>query len=126
MFSNSKGFASFSVDDIPKAKAFYIDVLGLQVSEDDGLLNLHIAGSTPTLVYPKDTGHSPATYTVLNFPVDTIEPIVDALTERGVQFEQYGGDIQTNAKGIWRTDSFAQAWFKDPAGNIFSLMETTA
>ena len=125
MFKDTKAFSSFSADDIQKAKTFYTQTLGVAVTEEYGLLQLHIAGGNPIMVYPKPN-HAPATYTVLNFPVDNIEQAVDELTRRGVRFEHYGDEIQTDAKGIFRAEGMGikQAWFKDPAGNILSVLET--
>lgn len=123
MFKDTHAFSGFSVDDIPKAKAFYSQVLGLAVSEDHGLLHLHIAGGNPIVVYPKPN-HVPATFTILNFPVDNIEQVVDELMRRGVQFERYEG-INADAKGIVRGNGPNIAWFKDPAGNILSVLEET-
>ena len=120
MFKDKSAFTSFSVNDIPKAKAFYSQTLGLDVSEDNGMLNLNVAGRTPVMLYPKDT-HEPATYTVLNFPVENIDQAVDELVKRGVKFERYDG-IEQDAKGIMRMEEFAQAWFQDPAGNILSVI----
>jgi catechol 2,3-dioxygenase-like lactoylglutathione lyase family enzyme len=125
MFENTKAFSGFSVDDIPAAKSFYGETLGIEVSEEEGgVLTLQIAGDRPTLVYPKDD-HQPATFTILNFPVSDIEPAVDALAERGVEFEHYGGtDLETDEKGIFRGGGPLIAWFKDPAGNVLSVIET--
>ncbi|MBC7872124.1 MAG: VOC family protein [Chitinophagaceae bacterium] len=122
MFKNTKAFSSFSVDDVPKAKAFYAEVLGVEVSQDDDLLNLHIVGDSQILIYPKPN-HTPATFTVLNFPVDDIEQAVDDLVGRGVSFEHYEGEVATNEKGIFSVRGIKQAWFKDPAGNILSIMQ---
>ncbi len=125
MFENTRAFSGFSVDDVPRAKAFYSETLGLKVSEDDeyGLLFLHIAGDRDTLVYPK-ADHTPASFTILNFPVDDIEQAVDQLTERGVRFERYvGTDMETDQKGIYRGGGPLIAWFKDPAGNVLSVIE---
>jgi catechol 2,3-dioxygenase-like lactoylglutathione lyase family enzyme len=122
MLENAKAFSGFSVDDIPKAKEFYSDTLGLRVTEETGFLSLHINGSTPILIYPKQN-HTPASYTILNFPVENIEKAVDELSNRGVQFEHYEGDINTDDKGIARGNGPNMAWFKDPAGNILSLLE---
>lgn len=121
MFKESKAFSGFSVDDLSKAKAFYSQVLGLEVTEDHGLLNLRINGGNPIVVYPKPN-HAPATFTILNFPVDNIERAVDDLTRRGVHFEHYEG-IKTDSKGIARGNGPNIAWFKDPAGNILSVLE---
>jgi catechol 2,3-dioxygenase-like lactoylglutathione lyase family enzyme len=124
MFHDTKAFSGFSADDIPAAKRFYGETLGLEVSEDEGgNLTLHIAGDRPTLVYPKDD-HEPATFTILNFPVDDIEAAVDALAERGVAFERYEGtEIETDEQGVFRGGGPLIAWFKDPAGNVLSVIE---
>jgi catechol 2,3-dioxygenase-like lactoylglutathione lyase family enzyme len=122
MFKNTKAFSGFSVDDVQKAKEFYGRILGLEVSEAHGLLNLHIAGGSKVLIYPK-ANHTPATFTILNFPVDNIEQAVDELTNRGVRFEIYEGELKTDKKGIFRGEGPKIAWFKDPAGNILSVLE---
>src|SRR3954469_24577657 len=118
MFENTKAFSGFSVDDVPEAKKFYSETLGLRVSEQFGLLLLHIAGDRDTLVYPKPD-HTPASFTILNFPVDDIDKAVDELAERGVHFERYDG-LDTDEKGIFRGGGPYIAWFKDPAGNVLS------
>ena len=120
MFHDTKAFSGFSVDDLQQAKTFYSQTLGLDVTEANGLLQLHIAGGTTILIYPKDN-HIPATYTILNFPVVDIEQAVDELTARGVRFESYG--LATDAKGIARGNGPNIAWFTDPAGNILSVLE---
>lgn len=123
MFKNTKAFSSFSVNDIQKAKEFYSRTLGLEVSEMYGLLHLHIAGGSKVLIYPKPN-HTPATYTILNFPVDNIEEAVKELNKRGVRFEIYDEDeLKTDEKGIFRGVGPNIAWFKDPAGNILSVLE---
>ncbi|MGH7502597.1 MAG: VOC family protein [Longimicrobiales bacterium] len=122
MFKDTKAFSGFSVDDIPEAKAFYSGTLGLDVSEDDGMLSLHLGGGNNVLVYPKPN-HSPASFTILNFPVDNVEEAVDELTRRGVHFESYTGELQTDEKGIFHGGGPLIAWFKDPAGNILSVLE---
>jgi catechol 2,3-dioxygenase-like lactoylglutathione lyase family enzyme len=123
MFGNTKAYSGFSVDDIAAAKKFYGETLGLRVSEENGLLTLHIAGDRDTLVYPKPD-HTPATFTILNFPVTNIEKAVDDLSQRGVEFEHYKGtDIETDDKGIFRGGGPLIAWFKDPAGNILSVLQ---
>lgn len=123
MFKNTKAFSGFSVDDVSKARRFYGETLGLEVSEEDGLLTLHIAGDRPTLVYPKPD-HTPASYTILNFPVDDVEAAVDELTRRGVSFERYvGTPVETDEKGIFRGGGPLIAWFKDPAGNVLSVIQ---
>ena len=115
-------FSGFSVDDIEKAKSFYEKTLGMKVKQDHmGHLELHIEGSNSVLVYPKPN-HSPASFTVLNFPVEDIDKAVDELRKRGVDFEQYGEPIKTDEKGICRGEPNI-AWFKDPAGNILSVLE---
>jgi catechol 2,3-dioxygenase-like lactoylglutathione lyase family enzyme len=121
MFEHAKAFSGFSVDDIPKAKQFYGETLGLRVSEEYGMLTLHIAGDRDTLIYPKED-HTPATFTILNFPVDDIDKAVDELGSRGVQFERYEGAEQ-DEKGIARGQGPPIAWFKDPAGNILSVLQ---
>jgi catechol 2,3-dioxygenase-like lactoylglutathione lyase family enzyme len=128
MFKNSKAFSSFSVDDLEKAKVFYGQTLGLDVSETPEGLGLKISGGGKVFLYPKPN-HQPATFTVLNFPVEDIEKAVDDLTKLGVRFESYEGEIKTDEKGIFRGADRGQgpniAWFKDPAGNILSAVEDT-
>jgi catechol 2,3-dioxygenase-like lactoylglutathione lyase family enzyme len=121
MFEHTKAFSGFSVDDIQKAEQFYGETLGLRVSEEYGMLTLHIAGDRDTLIYPKED-HTPATFTILNFPVADIDKAVDELAARGVQFERYEGAEQDD-KGIARGQGPAIAWFKDPAGNILSVLQ---
>jgi predicted enzyme related to lactoylglutathione lyase len=121
MFENTKAFSGFAVDDIAAAKAFYGQTLGLKTSEEYGLLTLHLAGGRDTLVYPK-ADHTPATYTILNFQVDDIDAAVDELTRAGVRFERYEGMGQDD-KGINRAGGPYIAWFKDPAGNILSVLQ---
>ncbi len=123
MFKDTKAFSGFSVNNLQKAQEFYGQTLGLDVSEAHGLLELHIAGGTTILMYPKEN-HIPATFTILNFPVANIEQAVDELARRGVQFESYNdGDLVTDEKGIFRGGGPKIAWFKDPAGNILSVLE---
>ncbi|HEY0804093.1 MAG TPA: VOC family protein [Pseudonocardiaceae bacterium] len=122
MFQHTKAFSGFSVDDIPTAKQFYGETLGLTVTEEHGMLTLHLAGDRPTLVYPKKD-HTPATYTILNFPVANIESTVDELVARGVTFERYPN---VDAKGIFREMGPPIAWFKDPAGNVLSVLQDDA
>ena len=122
MFKDAKAFSGFSVNDIQKAKEFYGQTLGLEISEAHGLLKLHLAGGTTVLIYPKPN-HTPATFTILNFPVDNIEEAVDRLTKSGVCFERYEGDLKTDEKGVFRGGGPLIAWFKDPAGNILSVLE---
>jgi catechol 2,3-dioxygenase-like lactoylglutathione lyase family enzyme len=123
MLEKSKAFSGFSVDDIPRAKEFYATTLGLEVTEENGMLTLHLAGDRPTLVYPKPD-HTPASFTILNFPVEDIEAAVDELTKRGVSFERYEGtDLETDERGIFRGGGPPIAWFKDPAGNVLSVIQ---
>jgi predicted enzyme related to lactoylglutathione lyase len=121
VFENTKAFSGFSVDDIASAKKFYGETLGVRVSEQNGLLRLHIAGDRDTLVYAKEQ-HTPATFTILNFPVDDIELAVEELSARGIEFERYEGMAQ-DEKGISRGGGPLVAWFKDPAGNILSILQ---
>jgi catechol 2,3-dioxygenase-like lactoylglutathione lyase family enzyme len=122
MFKDTKAFSGFAVDDLDAARQFYGETLGLKTSVDHGLLSLHLAGDRDTLVYPKED-HTPATFTILNFPVDDIDAVVDALTARGVQFERYE-DFGQDDKGIARgPEGPPIAWFKDPAGNILAVLE---
>jgi catechol 2,3-dioxygenase-like lactoylglutathione lyase family enzyme len=121
MFENTRAFSGFSVDDVPEARKFYGETLGLRVSEEYGMLSLHIAGERDILVYPKPD-HTPATFTILNFPVADIEKAVDELAERGARFERYD-DSNTDEKGIYRGQGPLIAWFKDPAGNILSVLQ---
>ena len=126
MLSDSKAFSGFSVNDTQKAKEFYGQTLGLEVSESNGLLTLHLAGDNKVLIYPKPN-HVPATFTILNFPVDNVDKAVDELTKRGVHFEIYNQpDIKTDEKGIMRGKGPTIAWFKDPAGNILSVLDREA
>jgi len=122
MFKDTKAFSTFSVDDVPRAKQFYGETLGLNVSEEMDGLGLHLGGGGEVFVYPKDD-HTPATFTVLNFPVDDIDEAVEKLTKAGVRFEQYEGELETDEKGIFRGEGPIIAWFKDPAGNILSVIE---
>lgn len=127
MLKHSKAFSGFSVDDLGKAKAFYGEVLGLDVADNPmGILELHIAGSSNILVYPKPD-HVAASFTLLNFPVEDIDEAMDALRAKGVSFEQYEGEIKTDEKGVFRGAEQAKgpniAWFRDPAGNILSIIE---
>ena len=124
MFKHAKPFSGFSVNDLQKAKQFYQETLGLDVSEAPmGTLELRIGGDTKVLVYEKEN-HTPSTFTILNFPVDDIDKAVDELADRGVRFEVYkDGDLKTDAKGVHRADGPNIAWFKDPAGNYLSVLE---
>ncbi|MFI7615424.1 VOC family protein [Nonomuraea terrae] len=122
MFATTKAFSGFSVDDVAAATAFYGKTLGLRVSEEHGMLTLHLGGGADILVYPKGDAHVPAAFTVLNFPVDDIDRAVDELTARGVRFERYEGFAQ-DEKGIARGDGPPIAWFTDPAGNVLSVLQ---
>lgn len=121
MFADSKAFSGFAVPDIAAAKEFYGDKLGLEVTEENGLLTLHLAGGErPTLIYPKPD-HEPANYTILNFQVEDVAQAVDALNEKGVEMERYEG-FEQDEKGIARGEGPDIAWFKDPAGNILAVL----
>jgi catechol 2,3-dioxygenase-like lactoylglutathione lyase family enzyme len=124
MLAKSEAFSGFAVKDADRAREFYGDTLGLDIEvydEENGLLALHHAGGRDTLVYAKDD-HQPANYTILNFPVEDVEAAVDALTERGVEFERYEG-FEQDEKGIDHGPGPEIAWFKDPSGNILSVVE---
>jgi catechol 2,3-dioxygenase-like lactoylglutathione lyase family enzyme len=123
MFKNRRAFSSFSVNDLQKAKDFYGRTLGLEVLERKEGLELQIAGGGHVFMYPKPN-HTPATFTILNFPVENIEDAVDKLTRFGVRFEKYEGALRTDEKGIFGDSEGPKiAWFKDPAGNILSVLE---
>jgi catechol 2,3-dioxygenase-like lactoylglutathione lyase family enzyme len=122
MFENTKAFSGFAVDDLARAHEFYEGTLGIRVSEEHQFLTLHLADGRDTLVYPKPD-FTPATYTILNFVVDDVETAVDELLARGITLERYDGFDQ-DAKGISRGEGPTIAWFKDPAGNILSVLET--
>src|SRR6266480_6838748 len=123
MLRDSKAFSGFSAGDIQTAKKFYSETLGLNVTESHGLLTLRLAGGNNVLIYPKPN-HVPATFTVLNFPVVNVDLAVEQLKKRGVRFEIYDlPDIKTDEKGIMRGNGPTIAWFKDPAGNILSVIE---
>ncbi|WP_280495858.1 VOC family protein [Nocardia asiatica] len=121
MLTDSSAFSGFSVDDVGAAKTFYAETLELRVAEENGMLQLHLGGGGTVLVYPKPD-HTPATFTVLNFPVSDIEAAVDELTRRGVRFERYGFAEQ-DEKGIHRGGGPLIAWFTDPAGNVLSVLQ---
>jgi catechol 2,3-dioxygenase-like lactoylglutathione lyase family enzyme len=122
VLADTKAFSGFAVKDVQEAREFYEGTLGLRVTEDNGLLFLHLAGGRDTVVYPKPD-HTPATYTILNFAVDDIDRAVEDLTARGVRFERYDGFDQ-DEKGISRAPGGPPiAWFTDPAGNILSVLE---
>jgi len=130
MFLDKKAFSSFSVNDIDKAKEFYQNSLGLNVNQIEmggeyRMLELDVTGGSKVMIYSKPN-HTPATFTVLNFPVDSLEKTVDELTAKGVKFEHYDmGDLKTDAKGIVRGNGKGPdiAWFKDPAGNVISVLK---
>jgi catechol 2,3-dioxygenase-like lactoylglutathione lyase family enzyme len=125
MLGESKAFSGFAAHDVAKVKEFYTKTLGLKVTEDHGLLTLHLAGGNNVLIYPKPD-HVPANFTVLNFPVDDVDRAVDELTKRGVRFEIYDRpEIKTDEKGIMHGNGPTIAWFKDPAGNILSVLKTS-
>ena len=121
MFSDTQAFSGFSTNDIEQAKEFYGTTLGLEVSEANGMLEIKLGGGATVLAYPKEN-HEPATFTILNFPVDDIDKAVDELSGRGVRFERYDGFGQ-DEKGIMRDQGPDIAWFKDPAGNILSVLQ---
>ena len=121
MLGTSPAFSGFSAKDIEAERRFYAETLGVEVEEANGLLRLKLGGGHVVIVYPKDD-HQPATFTVLNFPVKDIDAAVDQLTAKGVTFERYEGMTQ-DAKGIAREYPPPIAWFKDPAGNILSVLE---
>ena len=126
MFANTKAYSGFAVDDVQKAREFYGDTLGIEtevIDEENGLLVLHLAGDRDTLIYRKPD-FEPATYTILNFEVEDVDQAVDELTSRGVRFERYEGFDQ-DEKGIARDMGPNIAWFKDPAGNILSVLSQT-
>jgi catechol 2,3-dioxygenase-like lactoylglutathione lyase family enzyme len=123
MFKGTKAFSGFSVDDLDRAKEFYGGTLGLSVSENPAGLELQLGGGGTVFVYPKGEQHTAASFTILNFPVDDIEHAVDDLTAAGVEFERYDG-MQQDERGIARDGGGPNiAWFKDPAGNILSVLE---
>jgi predicted enzyme related to lactoylglutathione lyase len=121
MFGTTKAFSSFAVDDLTAAKMFYSQTLGLRVSEEHGPLRLQIEGAQDILVYPKPD-HTPATFTILNFPVDDIDQAVDELTARGAKIQRYERP-KTDSKGIYRAQDHSIAWFTDPAGNVLSVVQ---
>jgi catechol 2,3-dioxygenase-like lactoylglutathione lyase family enzyme len=122
MLHDSPAFSGFSTNDIEKARQFYGETLGLDVTEQMGVLNVTFAGGGTTVIYPKDN-HEPATFTVLNFPVDDIEAAVDRLVAAGITMERYEG-LGQDERGIAREYPPLIAWFKDPAGNILSVLES--
>ncbi len=124
MFKDSKAFSGFAVNDIAAAKDFYTGKLGLDVRQGQmGILELHLAGGAQVIIYPKDD-HLPATFTILNFPVDDVEKTVDELTKTGIKIERYPNFGQ-DERGISRAEGSVIAWFKDPAGNILSVIQAS-
>ena len=121
MFAKTKAFSGFAVPDLDKAREFYSETLGLETSEENGLLTLHLAGDRDTLIYPKPD-HAPANFTILNFEVDDIDEAVDALTAKGVELLRYEG-FEQDEKGIARDAGPHIAWFTDPAGNVLSVLQ---
>src|SRR4051794_3951733 len=122
MFANTPAFSSFAVDDIDEARRFYGETLGLNVEDGPmGVLSLRLAGDRPTMIYPKPD-FTPATYTVLNFQVEDVDAAVDDLAARGIEMERYDG-FEQDEKGIMRDEGPTIAWFRDPAGNILSVLE---
>ncbi|GAB4515436.1 MAG: hypothetical protein OHK0046_18950 [Anaerolineae bacterium] len=126
MFEAQTAFSGFSVDDLARARVFYEEILGLTIDPENNGLWLHLPGGTRVFAYQKDN-HQPATFTVLNFEAESIDAAVDALRSKGVQFERYPG-LDADEKGIVRGLGSNQgpdiAWFTDPAGNIFSVIQT--
>lgn len=123
MFKSRSAFSGFSTSDIPRAKEFYAGTLGIDVSEEEGMLSLKWPNGHTVLIYPKDN-HEPATFTVLNLEVDDVDAAVDELTAAGVTFEHYGADAGQDERGIAREYGPPIAWFRDPAGNILSVIQT--
>ena len=123
MLRDSQAFSGFSVPDTEAARTFYTDALGLEVTEQNGILTVHLGGGHRAIAYPK-ADHQPAGFTVLNFPVPDVEAAVDELTARGVRFEHYEGTpMETDAKGVFRKGGPLIAWFTDPAGNVMSVIQ---
>jgi len=123
IFKDSKSFSSFSVNDLKKAKEFYGGTLGLRTTETKEGLELHLAGGKTVFLYPKPN-HTPASFTVLNFLVNNIEEAVDQIIDLGLPLEHYDlPDLKTDKRGIARGPGPKIAWFKDPAGNILSVVE---
>lgn len=123
LFHDVPAFSGFSAKDLKAEKEFFADTLGLDVDDRNGMLFLNIKGNNPILIYPKED-HAPASFTILNFPVDNIESAVDELTGRGIKFERFDVEgLKPDDKLIYRGEGPPIAWFKDPAGNIFSVLE---
>ena len=128
MLKDTYTFNSFTTNDLETSRKFYAETLGLHVVENEmGILEIQAGGSNRFIIYPKGGDHQPANFTVLNFQVKGIEKVVDHLTNKGIIFEQYPEPMKTDEKGICRTSDTNTgpniAWFKDPAGNILSIME---
>jgi catechol 2,3-dioxygenase-like lactoylglutathione lyase family enzyme len=121
MLADTKAYSGFAVDDMDKAREFYAGTLGLRTSEEHGLMWLHLAGGRDTLVYPQPDA-TPASYTILNFEVDDIDDAVDGLVARGVQFERYE-QVEQDDRGVAREEGPYIAWFRDPAGNVLSVLQ---
>jgi catechol 2,3-dioxygenase-like lactoylglutathione lyase family enzyme len=121
MFANTKAYSGIAVNDLQAARKFYGETLGLRTSEEYGLMWLHLVGGRDTLVY-QQADLTPASYTILNFEVDDIDEAVDTLAARGVRFERYDGIEQDN-KGVFREQGPYIAWFKDPSGNVLSVLQ---
>lgn len=121
MFAKTKAFSGFAVPDVTAAKAFYGDTLGLDVTEEHGILTLHLATGGTAIVYPKPD-HTPATYTILNFPVEDIDAAVDELVAKGVTMTRYEG-FEQDERGVFRGGGPYIAWFTDPAGNVLSVLQ---
>ncbi len=126
MFSEVPAFSGFSVDDIDAARAFYGGTLGLAVRDEMGMLDIALAGGGHVLVYPKGSDHVPASFTVLNFPVDDIDAAVDALTAAGVSLERYPQFGEPDERGVYRGMGPDIAWFTDPAGNVLAVLREVA
>ena len=125
MFKDTAAFSGFSVDDTGKAREFYEGVLGLEVTDEGmDLIGLHLGGGATVMVYPKGDAHVPATFTVLNFPVNDIDAAAEGLAARGVTFERYPGFGEPDANGVYRSPGEGPdiAWFTDPAGNVLSVL----
>lgn len=128
MFTDSQAFSGFAVDDTEAAKRFYGETLGLRVSEEDmGLLGLHLGSGATVLIYPKE-GHTPAEFTILNFPVADVGAAADGLTAAGVTLERYPQMGEPDEHGVYRALGGGPdiAWFRDPAGNVLSILEDAA
>ena len=126
MFHDTKAFSGFAVKDLDQARTFYHDTLGLDVRDDPmGMLGLHLGSGAEIMVYPKPD-HQPATYTILNFPVEDVEKAVDELAARGVSFERYDQPgLKTDDRGVFRGPGFRACWVRDPDGNTLAITETS-